>query len=360
MNNTMFTSKLNNLKFSLNQNVLNLKSIREQIIELQKLKDIENYNYLDGLLYPRENKGCKIPSQIPTPSCSFQLRSTFRFTPSSDYGNFIGMVNPFFLYNTDALGKTYSYTFSYSGVTKTINMRSTSFSTYFFSRGNNIGVTENKNLYLSPRDISQGIPGVYDQYRLVSAELDLSFLGPVEEATGTIGGAIGYNKKQVIGASFRNITDSNPTEISGVRYGNEYYSFQAIRDEIYSTENSVLSGLRLLYFPIDNRYENYIKLFDGTIESMIQARPDLNRRDPNVIIDPSYFNAGFNWIFYVQNGSKKNSSYRVDLYCNFECLPTAKMMDYCPINACNCSMGQKEKKTIIDKIKENSIQKLVK
>ena len=239
-------------------------------------------------------------------------------------------------------------------------MRSVDFSTYFFSRAATIGISENKNLYLSSRDISQGIPGVYDQYRLVSAELDLSFGGPVEEAAGTIGGAIVYNQKQVIGAHFRNITDSSPTEISGVRYGNEYFTFQAIRDEVYSTENSALSGLRLLYFPVDSRYENYIKLFDGNIESMTQARPDLNRRDPNVVINPSYFNAGFNWVFYVQNGSKKNGSYRVDLYCNFECLPTAKMMDYLPISTCNWPLKQKERKDIIDKIKESSVQKLIK
>lgn len=359
MNNTIFTSKLNNLKFSLNQNTLNLKSIRQQIIELQKFKDVENYNYLNGLLYPRENKGCKIPSQIPIPSCSFQLRSTFRFSPSN-YGNFLGIINPFFLYDIDALGKTYSYTFTYSGVTKTINMQSKDFSTYFFGRGDSIGITENKNLYLSSRDINQGIPGVYDQYRLVSAELDLSYAGPIEEATGTIGGAIVYNQKQTIGAHFRNITDSSPAEIGSVRYGNEYFTFQSIRDEIYSTENSALSGLRLLYFPVDNRYENYIKLFDGTIGSMTQARPDLNRRDANAILNPSYFNAGFNWIFYVQNGSKKTNSYRVDLYCNFECLPTAKMMNYCPVSTCNWPLKQKERKDIIDKIKESSVQKLIK
>ena len=55
----------------------------------------QNYEYLMNLMRPERAKGCKIPSQVPVPSCSFQMHNCVTIKTNSS-GNCAFLFNPFF------------------------------------------------------------------------------------------------------------------------------------------------------------------------------------------------------------------------------------------------------------------------
>ena len=93
------------------------------------------------------------------------------------------------------------------------------------------------------------IPNVYDQYRLVSASMVVKYIGRLDIVSGVIGGAIVYNDDPTIGAHFSQGT--NTTNVYMAKYGN----FDLAMDSFYHQEYMVLDGLRQLYFPLDNSFE---------------------------------------------------------------------------------------------------------
>lgn len=367
MMNTVLISKLKNLKLSLDKDTLNLRSIQTQINELQNLKDRKNYGYLENLLYPKRNRGSKIPSQIPIPSCSFQLRSTATLS-TNDSGNLVFLFNPYFLYNETAIGKTFLYRYYNKSdgkyYTRTF-MFSQYLSSFFIYNGNDLdGLTITDTDFFEGVNMNQKIPNVYNKYRLVSAEMSIKYIGQLEKAMGVIGGGIVYDKNQSIGGRYYRVEVSptppyDPTypTFPLAMFNTKYMDFNNIRQAEYYTENNILEGLRMLYFPIDNKYEEYIKLYNG--ETQESKEENLDVPNPSILVYPETYKTGFNWVGYIQNGVAEANSYQLDLCCNFEALPTATALDYFPVSICDYSMTKQDRISIIEDIRNNSIQKLI-
>ena len=48
--------------------------------------------------------------------------------------------------------------------------------------------------------------------------------------------------------------------------------------------------------------------------------------------------------FFSQGGPESSTCFKVDIFCNFECLPNAKFLNYMPISAYPFAMSTEEKK----------------
>lgn len=347
-NNIFIIEKLNSLKNELNRDQVNLKSVQRDIKQLENYDNTSNYEYLNSLLEPEKQKGGKIPFNVPVPTCSFQLHNYITFQ-TNEAGSDVFTVNPWFLASESALNKSFP---SWSQgetwtMTKTCGM-------YFFSNEANLGSQPTTGAWSFPQDFSQVIPDVYDKYRLVSASLVVRYIGQLDECSGVIGGGISYAKSNYLGARIYSSLDPNNYG-SRTTIFNDYGDFELIRDCYYHTENSCLEGLRMLYFPLDNSFNEFKKVLD---------KPDVTPVNVGgargLIVSDKYFRNGFNWFIYLQgcpNAGTRN--FRADYYLNFECIPKAEFMNYMPIslNIKPCLTNELRKK-FIEEVQEKAIQKL--
>ena len=115
----------------------------------------------------------------------------------------------------------------------------------------------------------------------------------------------------------------------------------------------VLDGLRQLYFPIDNSYEEYTKLVGTSQVTTSQVGVNFAAQ----IKDTDLYKAGFNQFVYVLGAPPSSSCFKIDIYCNFECLPNAEFLNYMPTSTCLYSISNQEKKEIIDTIQKTPIMK---
>lgn len=348
----VYITKLCHLKDSLCGDHLNIKSINEQIKDLDTVNNINNYNYLNSLLYPEKTRGATIPSQIPVPSCSFQLRQSITISPNNQ-GSCAFVFNPFFLASEELEGyplpgENAGY-FSDGRVT-----------TFWLNQ--NIDAPQPNALAWMPTMIGQTLPPVYEQYRLVSAALHVRYIGRLDQVSGIVGCAVIYQDSPDIGAFVQPRAGSEaqynpngtftPSANSGLA---KYSNLEYIRDSYYYQENSCLEGIRALYFPIDNSYEEYVRTCDGK-EMGYSGQADANR--PIFKISESYFKSGFNWFFYAMNAPPSTNCFKVDIFCNFECLPNSRFLNYMPVSVNPCYITPEEKKKIIMLLQSKSIFKL--
>jgi hypothetical protein len=211
-------------------------------------------------------------------------------------------------------------------------------------------------------DLGQTIPeNVYDSYRLVSASLRMKYIGPLEEAQGTLGGAIINRDDQNVGSRYYTSTaeEYNPTVRGSstlAPFNNDFTVFDILRDAVYSTENSVLEGVRLLYFPIDNSYEEFIPLTNMSNVRFSKIQTINQYSQPYLTSEIS--KNSFWWFIYGQNLQPNKSYFRLEMTCNFECLPSAALMNYMPISISICPIDLKLKKKFIEEVQEKAIQKL--
>ena len=323
----LLLSKLNNLKDSLSSDRINVNTIKRQIKEINDFDQSQNFIYLNTLLHPEKSRGCKIPSQVPVPSCAFQLHNCVTVTTNSR--GCVGVVfNPFFLANEDLLGQNIT-NINQTTVTNT-------FITHYLTSlwVNNsetlTGFSDDDNWV--PTNISQVIPSVYDSYRLVSASMVVKYIGRLDAVQGRIGGAIIYDDICTMGGKLQRTNgDYDPTDPGTdtmcpelAKYGN----FDYIMDSYYHQDNNCLEGVRELYFPIDNSYEDYVKCMNiDDVEA--QATPNVGVR---YTIAPNFYKGSFNWCFYGMGCPVNANCFKIDIYCNFECLPKAKFLSYMPIS----------------------------
>lgn len=325
----LILSKLDNLKSSLSSSNLNLSSIREQVNDLSNFNKTKRYEYLNNLLHPEMARGSKIPSQVPVPSCSFQLHNCVTLKTNST-GTCAMMLNPFFLANVDSLGNqdnSAAYIFS-------------SFLSSLWVNNDNTLAGNGPNDKWVPQNFSQCLPPVYDQYRLVSAAVQIRYIGRLDSASGVVGGAIILEDLHMIGGNVQETQAYNP-DLPGdplsspdlTKFGN----FELARDSYYHKENSCLEGIRMLYFPVDNSYEEYSMIINGkdlTVEEGDNGKQYVTYNTKS----------GFNWFFFSQGGPEASTCFKVDIFCNFECLPNAKFLNYMPISAYPFAMSSEEKK----------------
>lgn len=347
--------KLNKLKYSLNLDVLNLRNIQRQINEIQTFKEEQNYDYLKGLLCPEKSQGIRIPSQIPQPTSCFQWRNTYTFKPNAK-GSYYFVLNPFFLYNESAIGKTIPFAPAAGGGNVYQWYIAQYVSSFWPCNDANLDGESEYNVVTAARDIQQSVPDLYNNYRLVSASLILKYIGPLDEAQGVIGGGIDYTVVNRLGGRFYQY-QGQPYDPTAASYGMntnkfaKYTNFDNIRHLTYSTENNVLEGLRLLYFPTDNKSDCFIKTFNG--EGAVGV---FDAGNFCILPLTDQYKTGFTWVCYVQDANP-DSNYRIDITCNFEAIPNAKYLNYIPVSVRPYYLPWKERKLILDELKDHVVQK---
>ena len=344
---------------------LDLVKLDKTVKMLSEYNESNQYLYLDSLLHPERNRDSKIPSPIPVPSCSFQLHNTVTLTTNSS-GNLMGCFNPYFLYQTFGTDNPmYQLSPTIPSGSNTFNFYKLGWvSTFFFCNDDALdGRTVLDTTKLSAVNLSQGIPNVYDQYRLVSASLVIKYIGRLDIASGVIGGAIAYDEVSTIGSAgvlADNVTlAESATGFTSNPFLTKYTNFDAIIDSFYHQENLCLEGLRQVYFPLDNEFEEYTKLLNYSslsptvINTSIQTPAALSLN-----VDYDKYMTGFNFLFYVLGAPPSTACFKVDIYCNFECLPNSQFLNYMPVQINNCCLSSAEKTLAIKRVQERPVMKL--
>lgn len=366
--------KIKNLLNSLNSNVLNLKRIKYQMDLISQINEIKQDAYLYDLLNPGSRRGVRIPSQFPIPSATFQLRSSIKFS-SNPKGCFLWHCNPFFLGNPDLIGAHDDKVLQFQG-------REVVYRNFVCPPISTFGCIDFENLdgkheitginsLLRAVDIGQILPGYfYDQYRLVSAEVVVKYIGPMEDGRGIIGGSISFDPLNNIFCSYYNDVGIRPQEVGPydpfrstdpctVFLKPEYSVFDNLRHMLFNKENSCMEGLRMLYFPIDNSYEEFSPICSGKFVKFNYLYYFSEDSGFGALFDlPSdQLRPGFNWIIYGQDLPPSKEYFKMDIFCNFECLPSAEFMNYCPLEVNPYNIKLIEKQNMLEKIKELAIQK---
>ena len=345
-----FLNYLNNLYKELKSDKLDLTQIKNNIDALQQFNSTQQYDYLNNLLYPEKCKGVKIPTPIPVPSCSFQLHNCLTLSTNSS-GNLGILFNPFFLYNNNIQSKQLST----NDVNDTANL--VYLSTLYINNNDTLRGSASDANWM-PASIGQMLPAVYDQYRLVSASLVIKYIGRLDIASGVIGGAIVFDELDGVGGGLVIHTQNGdsesvlesvsiPTNIS--KYGN----FDLAMDSFYHQENLCLEGIRELYFPIDNSFEEYVRMTDGANITLEEISNKFYIKS-----DQDYIKNGFNWMIYVLGAPANSACFKLDVYLNFECLPSATFLNYIPITLSPMGTSSEEKRKANLIVQQKPIMKL--
>ena len=365
---------IKNLLNSLNSNILNLKKIKYQMDLISQYKESENFDYLNCLLYPEKYVNVRFPSQVTVPSATFQLKSSLNVSTNYE-GCVLVKCNPFFLAQENVIGTSFVDRWDYSvasfyGLRHYVARNVTSLA--YIPDGHFDGQITNYDFYWSPLNANQIVQNnVYDQYRLVSGSLQVQYIGNFEDARGFLGGSITFSKTQEISAETYfdaemnripeyNFNPSANPHRTYFKANPDEYKFNILKDAYYNKEVSVLEGLRLLYFPLDNSFSNFKKIINrNSIYHTIS--PSVDGGMPTAIClhanDDSY-KSGFNWYVYGQGLTPRKNCLKFDLCLNFECLPAAKFMNFIPVTMGPYGIPNKEMEMIRYQMKDLSIQKL--
>ena len=314
----------------LNGEKLDITKVQSAVDALQEFNMRNEYRYLNNLLHPEKCKGVKIPSQIPIPSCSFQLHNCITLRTNSS-GNLAIIFNPYFLAsNVHETTKVDT-----GNVESDLNYKTEFFTSLFINNHDTLnGYSANENWSLV--NIGQEIPPVYDQYRLVSASLVVKYIGRLDTVSGVIGGAVVFDETPEVGYAY-NISDSTQAQVvrryvpsNLAKYGN----FDLAMDAFYRQENLCLEGIRQLYFPIDNSYEEYTRLMNDNLVSrkfnFAMSLQDMAFEKVETTED--YLKNGFRQMVYVLGAPANQACFKLDIYCNFECLPSSTFLNYLPLS----------------------------
>jgi hypothetical protein len=356
---------------------LNLEGITRAVDALTKYNSKSEFNYLNNLLMPEKCKGVKIPSPIPVPSCSFQLHNCVTLSPNSQ-GNLGVMFNPFFLasnqWTNNDDNNIDGSTFydvggnSYPGDSTVILPKDQPIyspvlaTSLMINNDNSLSGTESNNNW-RPVNINQSIPPVYDQYRLVSASVVVKYIGRLDIVSGVIGGAIIFDENPYLNGTIMKKVGDGTSKIADLsvtqnaRLDNphleKYGNFDLAMDSYYHQENLCLEGIRQLYFPLDNSYEEYAKLLNQTsVEELNISTVYTNA----IELDTDNYKSGFNFFIYTL-GAPTGACLKLDIYCNYECLPNASFLNYMPVSVSNYSITNQDKKEAISIVQEKPIMK---
>ena len=322
---------------AINGEKLDFDKIGSAVDALQEYNSKNEYRYLNNLLHPERCKGVKIPSQIPIPSCSFQLHNCVTLRTNSS-GNLAIVFNPYFLASN--VHKEYADEFITQTESGTLSQtfHTNYYSSLYVNNDNSLnGYSENNNWNLI--NIGQEIPPVYDQYRLVSASLVVKYIGRLDTVSGVIGGAIVYDETPEIGCDYTYVFTENSSVVAKHdrtfipqnlgKYGN----FDLAMDAFYRQENLCLEGIRQLYFPIDNSYEEYTRLMNDNLVKIKKIETtDYNVTTGQFTVGEEYLKNGFRQVVYVLGAPANQACFKLDIYCNFECLPASPFLNYLPLS----------------------------
>ena len=341
-------------------------NIINSINNLIHINNNDKYQYLNALLNPEKSKNIKMPSKIPIPSCTFQLHETKILSGN----NFRIMFNPFFLYDKRIIDDTGYYDVFYGPYGEQnywqtgpeyIGFYKPIFFTTLVEIFKELSWRED-SIQTRYIDINQGLPHLYSKYRLVSASITVKYVGSMETSNGIIGGAIITEDSNYVSSHMQMIVD-NDGIIEGTsqnRMFYKYYDYNLVLNSLYHQQNKCIDGIRLIYFPLDNSYEEFVDVF--TPKNVKETGFILNYKNVEnaYIIGDKNFKNAFNFYIYILNdfGSDIQNKYKLDVYCNFECLPFTEYINFLPINLDISYISENDKKKIIEFIQNKPIMKL--
>lgn len=328
---------------SINKEEMDFNGIGNAVDALSRFNQKSEFNYLNNLLSPERCKGVKIPSPIPVPSCSFQLHNSITLSTNSK-GVCALLFNPYFLASKNI------ETLNWPNDGDPIDMQVRYLTSLFINNDETLTGSEPNNGWQGV-NISQQIPPVYDQYRLVSASIVIKYIGRLDIASGLIGGGIMFDQNSEVGGLLVHPGDQQQYNLRNFNL-EKYGNFDLVMDSFYHQENSVLEGIRELYFPLDNSYEEYVRLCDGDHIS-VSAIPRMS--ELKATCDEEYFKSGFNFFAYTLNAPPSSACFKVDIYCNFECLPSAEFLNYMPLSLSVQSISPGDKKKAILQVQSRPI-----
>lgn len=356
--------KINKIYESIGSKNKNIENIINNIDNL--VEESDEFKYLQCLLYPEKYRGVKIPSEIPIQSCTFQYHHSFVENCANETGF---LFNPFFLYNVKQLNDLSSahkyYYGKYGEISSEISETNTDVE--YLTSLYNFGLTAYDEIEYSgvkAIDIGQNINDLYTMYRLVSACVIIKNVGEVRNANGIIGGTIINDDFRFLGGEAPRRHPEPIFEILSIIGPNmdKFADYKNFNNSIYYKQNNSSEGMKLIYFPIDNSYEEFVEIIKpSNFESIykedryilgykvgedIRIKPDKN------------FKNGFNFYFHFLNNEKYNNLYKIDFYCNFECIPNPKYQDFLTLNIYYNNLNIKNKQNIISYIRSNCITQL--
>ena len=344
----------------INDENLDFSKIKNAVDALQQFNSRQEYNYLNNLLYPERCKNVKIPTPIPIPSCSFQLHNCVTLTTNAS-GNLGVWFNPFFLANNNILTNQINIgNVSVEGVTNAAGGNLNYLSTLWVNNDDSLTGSLPNNKW-KPVNIGQVLPPVYDQFRLVSASIVIKYIGRLDITSGVIGGAIIFDEDKNIGGEMYVETFTNmevgtftTTDANLSKYGN----FDLAMDSFYHQENLCLEGIRELYFPLDNSYEEYVKVIDNSNIDINVGVTGGDITSFNITGQQDYYKSGFNWLIYALGAPSKSACFKLDIYCNYECLPNASFLNYLPLSMNAMGVSSEEKKHANLIVQQKPVMKL--
>ena len=355
-----FLSYIARLYQSINGEKMDFTNIKNSIDALNQFNKKQEYNYLNNLLYPEKCKNVKIPSPVPVPSCSFQLHNCVTLRTNSS-GNLGIVFNPFFL-ATNSVDPITNYTYDYGVDVQSQKFVPEFYTSFFVNNNDELTGYAPQGSWL-PINIGQQIPPVYNQYRLVSASIVVKYIGRLDIASGVIGGAIVFDESKEIGIRGTEQVTTQTGELIENTYSPrpsylaKYGNFDLAMDSFYHQENLCIEGMRELYFPIDNSYEEYVKLMTPNVIQGIHKQ-GYNDNIPIFTTDEDYLKNGFRYMIYVLGAPPASSCFKVDIYCNFECLPNAEFLNYLPLSLNLDPTTPEEKKEASIIIQSKPVMKL--
>lgn len=345
---------LDKLKDLICDNKLNLCSIKKEIDMINESNNCQD-KYLKDLLDPINRRNVKIPSKNPVPTVAFQMKTCSDVTLNEEGEAFIS-VCPFFLCDDSFYGKVIGYSifdeekegyewFTY--ICKTLS------ASYHYDARPVEFLKDAFNLSMAVEE------GIYVKYRLVSAALKVIYIGTVGSSSGTISGAISLQAdKNMMVHTFGNIrtgvfppgddmfypaSDVKPKDIEYMRY---MPSFK---------ERKCLEGITMLYYPVDNSYYQFYDLmtyYDVNYSGIAQKGRWNNDYFPILYGNKDKCRSNFKWLIHVEHGQPMSKSIRLELYCNFECIPSPKVLNYMPVSINTCFLTDEILREIINKVKD--------
>jgi hypothetical protein len=281
---------------ALNRDKLNLREVGGLVEALKHLSDDAKDGYINTLLYPETIIGMKIPTLFPIPSTTFQFHLVGPTIPTNSSGNMAWTWNPAYLQDSSAA----------------VN------STFYVN--NNVGLTgSSSNAFFLANDIgyAQLPANIYGSYRLISASMVVTYIGRMDIVSGVIGAGIGINNA---GVAAPGLSATPANDANSAVFGN----FLQIDNLFFKERTQSANGCRSIYFPTDDRYTNFLPVFNGTAGT------------PGNAIANTYV-SGFYFAGYAQGLPISTANLRFDFYLNFEALVTPQYANFIPTSTINSS-----------------------
>jgi hypothetical protein len=232
--------KMTNLKLSRNRNKMVKNSrriLRQTHYDFGRAYINFRQSYARALVCPEHAENAKIPSIFPLPTVSCRKKLTIPFTASvagvpalsTNSGKFCLAWNPFYVNDTST-----AFTELFINNSGLLNLNTVENVTGFTATPLNFGVS----------------PGIFNEYRLVSASMSIVPQVAMTSGQGLICGGAYVTPQQANAVANNTQTFIMPEITISSNIDNAMY---------FSRANvTSLQGLRMVYFPVDPTYESFV------------------------------------------------------------------------------------------------------